>query len=102
MFERAWSIEGTLGLLHEVMGIADVHRLDSPDSSPEPLCHIEGQNFELCLRAVGYSQYLRLPPQHVPRQALISTEFAGISFAEQSLIQRRTDLATIRALRRVA
>ena len=84
VFERAWNIDGRLGPLHEVMEIADVHRHDSPDSSPEPLWHIEGQNFELRLRAVGYTQYLRLPPQHVPRQALTSTERAGISVAEQS------------------
>jgi hypothetical protein len=53
VFERAWNIDGRLGPLHEVMEIADVHRLDSPDSDPEPLWHIEGQNFEFRLRAVG-------------------------------------------------
>jgi hypothetical protein len=65
------------------MEIADVHRLDSPDNNPEPLWHIEGQNFELRLRAPGYTQYLRLSPQQVPRQVLTSAERAGISFAEQ-------------------
>jgi len=48
------------------------------------LWHIEGQNFELRLRAPGYTQHLRLPPQHVPQQTLTSAERAGISFAEQS------------------
>jgi hypothetical protein len=84
VFERAWDIDGRLGPLHEGMEIADVHRLDSPDSNPEPLWHIEGRNFEYRLRALGYTQHLRLPPQHVPRQALTSAERAGISFAEQS------------------
>jgi hypothetical protein len=84
VFERAWNVTGRLGPLHEVMEIADVHRLDSPDDNPELLWHIEGQNFEFRLRAPGYIQYLRLPPQHVPRQLLTSAERAGISFAEQS------------------
>ncbi|MFG1780248.1 hypothetical protein ACGFIR_13955 [Micromonospora sp. NPDC049051] len=84
VFERAWNIEGTLGPLHEVMEIADLHRLPSPDSSSEPLWHIEGQNFDLRLRAAAYTQHIRLPPQHVHRQVLTSTERAGISFAERS------------------
>jgi hypothetical protein len=84
VFERAWNIEGTLGPLHQVMEIADIHRLPSPDNTPEPLWHIEGQNFDLRLRAAGYTQHIRLPPQHVPRQSLTSTERAGTSFAERS------------------
>jgi hypothetical protein len=48
------------------------------------LWHIEGQNFDVRLRAPGYTQHLCLPMQHVPRQTLISAERAGISFAEQS------------------
>ncbi|MET8355044.1 MULTISPECIES: hypothetical protein [unclassified Micromonospora] len=66
------------------MEIADVHRLDPPDSNPEPLWQIEGQNFEFRLRASGYTQYLRLPPQLVARQMLTSAQRAGISFAERS------------------
>jgi hypothetical protein len=84
VFDRAWNITGQLVPLHEVMEIADVHRLDPPDSHPDPLWHIEGQNFDLRLRAPGYTQHLRLPPQHVPRQTLTAAERAGISFAEQS------------------
>lgn len=84
VFESAWSISGQLGPLHETMEIADVHRLDGADSSSDPLWHIEGQNFDLRLRAAGYTQFLRLPPQHVPRQILTSTERSGISFAERS------------------
>jgi hypothetical protein len=61
-----------------------LHRLDQPDSHPHPLWHIEGKNFKLRLRAPGYTQYLRLPPQHVPQQTLTSAERTGISFAEQS------------------
>jgi hypothetical protein len=84
VFELAWDIMGDLGPLHEVLEIADIHRLDSPDSSPAPLWHIEGHNFELRLRAPGYTQYLRLPPQHVPRQILTSAERGGINFTERS------------------
>jgi hypothetical protein len=32
------------------------------------LWHIEGRNFALRLREPGYTQHLRLPPKHVPRQ----------------------------------
>ncbi|RAO62289.1 hypothetical protein LUPAC06_00652 [Micromonospora saelicesensis] len=83
VFEGAWNIDGKLGPLHDLMEIADLHRLESPDSSPEPLWHIEGQNFDLRLRAAGYTQFLRMPPQHVPQQILTPAERAGISFAEQ-------------------
>ncbi len=61
----------------------DVHRLASPDDQPEPLWHIEGQNFDVRLRAHGYRQYLRMPPQAVPRQALTLAQRNGIGFAEQ-------------------
>ena len=84
VFERAWDITGRLGPLHDLLEIADLHRLDPSDSYPDPRWHIVGQNFELQLRASGYTQHLRLPPQHVPRQILTPTERGGISFAEQS------------------
>jgi hypothetical protein len=70
--------------LHEVMEIADIHRLGPPDDSADPLWHVEDQNFDLRLRAAGYTQVARLPPQHVPRQVLTSAERSGISFAEES------------------
>jgi hypothetical protein len=84
VFEQAWNITGRLGPLHEVMEIADLHRLDPPDGNPDPLWHIEGQNFEMHLRAHGYIQYLRQPPQHVARQVLTMAQRGGVSFAEQS------------------
>jgi hypothetical protein len=84
VFEQAWDISGELGPLHELMEIADLHRLDPPDGKPDPLWHLEGQNFELRLRAPGYTQYLRRPPHHVPRQILTSPERDGLSFAERS------------------
>ncbi|MFJ8579462.1 hypothetical protein [Micromonospora sp. NPDC093277] len=84
VFERAWNITGQMGPLHEVMEIADVHRLDPLDGGPDPLWHIEGQNFDLQFRAHGYIQYLRLPPQRTARQVLAMSERGGISFAEQS------------------
>lgn len=84
VFERAWNISGRLGPLHEVLEIADIHRLDAADHSTDPLWHVEGQNFDLHLRAAGYTQFVRLPPQHVPRQVLTSAERSGISFAEES------------------
>ncbi|SCG60122.1 hypothetical protein GA0070619_4125 [Micromonospora zamorensis] len=84
VFDGAWGIDGRLGPLHDVMEIADLHRLESPDNNPEPLWHIEGQNFDLRLRAPGYTQFLRMPPQHVAQQILTPAERAGISFAELS------------------
>ena len=88
VFERAWNITGTLGPLHELLEIADVHRLDSPDNEPESLWHIEGQNFDLRLRASGYRQYLRLPPQHIPGQVLALAQRDGVSLTEQSFVQQ--------------
>ncbi|TCO34608.1 hypothetical protein EV652_102675 [Kribbella steppae] len=84
VFERAWGIEGDLGPLHELLEIADIHRLDPPDDAPDPLWHIEGQNFDLRLRSAGYTQYLRRPPQHVRRQMLSSAERGSLSFDERS------------------
>jgi hypothetical protein len=84
VFERAENITGQFGPLHEALEIADIHRLDPPDDSPEPLWHIEGQNFDLRLRAPGYTQHLRSLPQHVPRQILTLAERSGLSFAERS------------------
>jgi hypothetical protein len=55
VFERAWSISGQLGPLHETLEIADIHRLDAEDGNSDPLWHIEGQNFDLRLRAAGYA-----------------------------------------------
>ncbi|WDZ82851.1 hypothetical protein [Micromonospora cathayae] len=84
VFERAWQITGTIGPAHDLLEIADLHRLDPPDDHPEPLWHIEGQNFDLRLRASGYRQHLRRPPRHVPRQLLTMAERGGLSFAEES------------------
>jgi hypothetical protein len=54
--------------------------------------HIEGHNFELRLRVPGYTQHLRLPPKHVPRQthlgrstplvSLCPVGFARLALAE--------------------
>lgn len=84
VFDGAWNITGRLGPLHDLLEIADLHRLDPPDSYPDPLWHVEGQNFDLRLRARGYVHYLRLPPRHATRQMLTAAERGGISFAEQS------------------
>lgn len=83
VFEHAWDITGQVGPLHELMEIADVHRLDAADGNTDPSWHIEGQNFDLRLRAAGYTQFLRQPPQRVRRQMLTMTERSGISFAEE-------------------
>jgi hypothetical protein len=84
VFERAWDITGEFGPLHELLEIADLHRLEPPDNSPEPSWHIEGQSFDIRLRADGYRQYLRRPPRHIPQQILTTAQRGGISFAEQS------------------
>jgi hypothetical protein len=84
VFERAWGIEGELGPLDEQLEIADLHRLDPPDDRPDPLWRIEGQNFDIQLRSAGFTQYLRRPPQHVPRQILTSAERGRLTFDERS------------------
>jgi hypothetical protein len=84
VFEEAWGIKGDLGPLHELLEIADLHRLDPPDDVPDPLWRIEGQNFDLQVRSAGYTQYLRRLPQHVHRQMLTSAERGGASFDERS------------------
>ena len=86
VFERAWVIGGDLGPLHEPLEIADIHRLDPPDDTPDPVWHIEGQNFDFRLRSDGYTQYLRQPPQHVGRQMLTSAERGGLSFDERAFV----------------
>lgn len=83
VFEGAWEITGSIGPLHEILEIADIHRLAVADGA-EPRWHIEGQNFDLRLRAAGYTQFLRLPPQHVARQSLTPAERSGVSFVERS------------------
>ncbi len=84
VFEQAWNITGELGPIHESLEIADLHRLAPPGSGPEPAWHIEGQNFDLRLRARGFRQYLRRPPQHVAQQILTPAQRGGIGFAEES------------------
>lgn len=86
VFDGAWSIDGTLGPLDYGFEIAEVHRLDSPDGHADPLWRIEGHNFELRLRAAGYTQYTRLPPQHLARQDLSLIEREGVGFAERSFV----------------
>lgn len=51
-----------------------------------PLWHLEGHTFDLHLRAGGFTQYLRRPPQHVRRQLLTAAERGGLSFDEQSFV----------------
>ncbi|WP_410645505.1 hypothetical protein [Amycolatopsis sp. lyj-346] len=84
VFDQAWDITGDLGPLHGSLEIADLHRLDPPDDHPDPMWHIEGHEFELKLRASGFRQYIRTPPQHVSRQVLTMTERGGLGFAEQA------------------
>ncbi|MFD8494917.1 hypothetical protein [Amycolatopsis sp. NPDC059657] len=87
VFEQAWDITGHLGPLHEPLGIDDVHRLASPDDHAYPAWHhIQGQNFDIRLRAHGYRQYLRTPPHHVSRQVLTMAQRNGINFGEQSFV----------------
>jgi hypothetical protein len=84
VFEMAWDITGDFGPLNDALEIADIHRLNPPDDGPDDLWHIEGQNFDLRLRARGYRQHLRLPPQYVHRQLLTMDQRGGISFTERS------------------
>jgi hypothetical protein len=84
VFDRAWDITGQIGPLHDLLEIADLHRLDPPDDRPEPLWHVEGQSFDLRLRAGGFRQHLRQPPRHVARQVLTRAERGAPGFAETS------------------
>jgi hypothetical protein len=84
VFDRAWNISGRVGPLRMVLEIADLHRLDPLDGGSDRLWPLEGQNFELRLRANGYVQYLRLPPRRVARQVLTMRQRGGINFAEHS------------------
>jgi len=86
VFEQAWDITGQFGPLHEFMEIADVHRLTSPDNQPDASWHIEGETFDVRLRAPGYRQYMRVPPQHVSQQVLTLAQRNGISFDEQPFV----------------
>ncbi|MDR7277116.1 hypothetical protein [Catenuloplanes atrovinosus] len=83
VFHQAWAISGDLGPLHEALEISGIHRTDATDGTVDPVWHIEGHNFDLRLRAAGYTQFIRMPPRHVPRQVLTSAERSGISFAER-------------------
>ncbi|TDC14032.1 hypothetical protein [Kribbella albertanoniae] len=82
VFDEAWGIAGDLDPGYQLLEIADLHRLDSPDDQPDPVWHIDGQNFDLRVRASGFTQYLRKEPQHVPGQVLTMAQRGGISFAE--------------------
>ncbi|MEV4260441.1 hypothetical protein [Kribbella sp. NPDC049584] len=85
VFDEAWDVTGQLDPTNDLLEIADLHRLDSPDDKPDPLWHVEGQNFDLRLRAPAYTQYLRKPPIHsAAAQYLTQPERGGLSFAEQS------------------
>ena len=86
VFDGAWAIDGTLGPLDYGLEIAEVHRLNPPDHHGDPLWRIEGHNFELRLRAAGFTQYIRLPPQHLSRQDLSLVERNGVGFAERSFV----------------
>ena len=67
-----------------LLEIADLHRLAPPDERPDPLRHVEGQTFDLRLRAPAYMQYLRTRPIHsTTAQYLTQVARGGLSFAEQ-------------------
>jgi hypothetical protein len=62
VFERAWDIAGQLGPTSGALQIADLHRLPATDGHCDPLWHLEGEQFDLRLRAPGYVQYVRRVP----------------------------------------
>jgi hypothetical protein len=85
VFDEAWDITGQLDPMNDLLEIAGLYRLASPDHNPDSVWHIDGQNFDLRLRASAYTQYLRKPPIHSAKaQYLTQTERGGLSFAEQS------------------
>ncbi|WP_410785316.1 hypothetical protein [Kribbella sp. C-35] len=84
VFDEAWDVSGKLEPMNDLLEIADLHRLDPPDDRPDPLWHIEGHNFDLRLRAPGFTQYVRTRPVHSKGQYLTHPERGGLSFAERS------------------
>jgi hypothetical protein len=84
VFDEAWDISAELDPGNDLLEIADLHHLAPPDDKPDPLWHIEGQNFDLRLRAPSYTQYLRTVPIHSKHQYLTTSERGGLSFTETS------------------
>jgi hypothetical protein len=84
VFEWPIEIRGEFALRDGDLELADLHRLDSPDDLPEPVWRLEGHDFDFYVRASGYRQFLRTPPQHVSHPSLAEPERGGVSFAEQS------------------
>ena len=84
VFDEAWDITGELEPLNDLLEIADLHRLEPPDDRQDPLWHIEGHNFDLRLRAPGFTQYFRTRPVHNKSQYLTPSARGGLSFAERA------------------
>jgi hypothetical protein len=84
VFDEAWDVSGELEPMNDLLEIADLHRLDPPDDRPDPLWHLEGHNFDLRLRAPGFTQYVRTRPVHSKAQYLTHPERGALSFAERS------------------
>ena len=84
VFDQAWNVTGEFGPLSGALEVADLHRLPPEDDHPDWLWHIEGHQFDLRLRAPGYTQHMRRPPLHVARQRLTLAERGGISVAEEA------------------
>ncbi|NUR93975.1 MAG: hypothetical protein HOV67_01815, partial [Kribbellaceae bacterium] len=64
VFDEAWDVTADLAPANDLLDLDAVHRLAAPDDRPDPLWHLEGHNFDLRLRAPGYTQYLRAEPVH--------------------------------------
>ncbi len=76
-------LTGQLGPTSNPLEIVDLHRPPATDGHPDPLWHLEGQQFDLRLRAPGYVQYVRRAPQHISRQTLTLGQRGGVSLAEE-------------------
>lgn len=84
VFHEAWDITASLGPVNDRLEIDVLHRLDPPDAVADPAWHVEGRNFDLRLRAAGFTQYVRAQPQLVSGQGLGVTQRGGITFAEHA------------------
>jgi hypothetical protein len=76
-------LTGQLGPTSNALEIADLHRLPATDGHPDPLWHLEGQQFDLRLRAPGYVPYVWRAPQHISRQTLTIGQRGGVSLVEE-------------------
>ena len=83
VFDDVYDIDGQISSLSPSLTIDRVLRSPVDDRLPHlAQWHIEGHEFELKFRALGYRLYLRQPPTLIDRQELSLAERGGFAFTE--------------------